>query len=58
MGHGSNCVVKFDGLGDLAEKVETDKNNGLAPMAIVGTAGSVNMGTYVCIVTVIIVAHV
>ena len=51
MGHGSNCVTKFDGVDDLKTKIETDKSNGLLPMAIVGTAGSVNMGmrTYIYI---------
>ena len=49
MGHGSNCVSKFDSVADLKAKIEVDKSNGLVPMAIVGTAGSVNMGMYVCI---------
>ena len=49
MGHGSNCVSKFEDLTDLKAKIETDKSNGLLPMAIVGTAGSVNMGIYFCI---------
>lgn len=49
MGHGSNCVSKFDGLADLKAKIEADKSNGIAPMAIVGTAGSVNMGMSICV---------
>ena len=49
MGHGSNCVSKFDSVADLKAKIEVDKSNGLVPMAIVGTAGSVNMGMCVCV---------
>merc|ERR1719392_436039 len=46
MGHGSNCVKKFKSVLDLKELVEEDRKQNIQPLAIVGTAGSVNLGKY------------
>ena len=54
MGHGSDCVVDIKtecpsgpmNMADLFDKVQKDCEAGLTPLAIVGTAGSVNTGAY------------
>ena len=44
MGYGRDCVVKFSCLEELRKMVQEDRGAGIVPLAIVGTAGSVNLG--------------
>ena len=55
MGHGSDCVVDIPTQGGVSEpmdidalraQVSEDKANGFVPLAVVGTAGSVNTGAF------------
>jgi len=54
MGHGSDCVVKIAtqsvtapiDIDALKSQIDADRAAGYAPMAIVGTAGSVNVGAF------------
>jgi aromatic-L-amino-acid/L-tryptophan decarboxylase len=46
LGHGSNCVSKYEDVDELRQMVANDRANGFVPLCIVGTAGSVNKGYY------------
>jgi glutamate/tyrosine decarboxylase-like PLP-dependent enzyme len=46
LGHGSDSMRHFEDFAQLTEMVAADKSKGIVPMAIVGTAGCVNRGTY------------
>lgn len=46
LGHGSDSMRTFTSFDHLTQLVAEDKANGIVPMAIVGTAGCVNRGTY------------
>lgn len=46
LGHGSDSMRLWNDIGDLETMVEADRADGIVPLAIVGTAGCVNKGTY------------
>lgn len=46
LGHGSDCVRFFTSPDHLKELVKKDRLQGVKPLAVVGTAGCVNRGTY------------
>lgn len=54
MGHGSDCIVDIPTLGPsgsmdigiLKDAVQKDRSDGFLPLAVVGTAGSVNTGAF------------
>ena len=53
MGHGPECICQIPDndmsqrdVAVLADTIAKDRKNGLAPLAIVGTAGSVGVGAY------------